>query len=135
MKLWKWAIGGLAVTGLGFACFYNSVYGWHATSDLDDELGMEFRFLGCNDWPENRPYETSISVGEESGKTVYAVTNPETCGYSIKNPRYKVSGETLRLSYELFTKTGELAACICEYKSEFRFRDRPPSTKVVFDAR
>lgn len=125
--------GYLVAAGAGAFFWYNSVYGWHPVADPSDEFGLEFRFLGCNDWPENRPYETSIQSLVSGSSITYQVTDPAGCGYSIRDPQYKLAGETLNLSYDLYTPSGEVAACICEYKSEFRFRKNPKASRAIFD--
>jgi hypothetical protein len=132
----RYLILGLLAMSVGVASFvwYNSVYGWHLISDPEDEFGLEFRFLGCNDdWPDNQPYEPVIkSLAAGSGIT-YNVRDPAACGYSVRNPKYKLAGDTLNLSYDLYTPSGEVAACICEYKTEFRFQRNPEAAQVTFD--
>ena len=118
--------------GGGGLIWYNSVYGWHSTSDPADEFGLEFRFLGCNDWPEDQPYETSIQSSSSGSSITYRVSDPAGCGYSVREPKYRVAGDTLSLTYNLFTPSGAVAACLCEYKSEFRFRNNPEASRVVF---
>ena len=126
-------LGVLMAAGAGALLWYNSVYGWRSVADPSDEFGLEFRYLGCNDWPESRPYETSIQSSITASGITYRVSDPATCGYSVRRPKYRLSGETLSLSYNLYTPSGEVAACICEYKSEFRFRTDPEASHVVFD--
>lgn len=122
----------LVAAGAGGFFWYNSVYGWHSTSDPADEFGLEFRFLGCNDWPENQPYETSIQSSLSGSSITYYVSDPAGCGYSVRDPKYELAGDTLSLTYNLFTRGGAAAACLCEYKSEFRFRTNPETPHVVF---
>ena len=126
-------VGVLVAAAAGGLFWYNSVYGWHSVSDPGDEFGLEFRYLGCSDWPENRPYETSIQSSVAGSGITYRISDPATCGYSVRRPKYKLAGDTLSLSYNLYTPSGEVAACICEYKSEFRFRTNPAASDVVFD--
>ena len=124
----------ISAAAAGF-CWYNLVYGWHSISDPGDEFGLEFRFLGCDDdWPDDLPYEPVIkSVVADSGIT-FNVSDPAACGYSVRNPKYELTGDTtLTLSYDLYTPSGAVAACICEYKSEFRFRRNPKADQVLFE--
>ena len=127
------ALFSLSVGSVGFY-WYNSVYGWHAVSDPEDEFGLEFRFLGCNeDWPDNQSYEPVIKGVTAGSGITYNVSDPASCGYSVRNPKYKLVGDTLNLSYNMYTPSGEVAACICEYKSEFRFQQNPKASQVTFD--
>jgi len=128
-----WLLGVLTVAGVGGFLWCHSVYGWHSASDPADEFELEFRYLGCNDWPENRPYETAIQSSVAGPSITYHVSDPAGCGYSVRQPKYQLVGNTLRLTYNLYTPSGEVAACICEYKSEFRFRTNPEASHVVFD--
>ncbi|MBB1062168.1 hypothetical protein [Marilutibacter spongiae] len=107
--------------------------GWQSPSDPTDQLGLEFRFLGCDDWPEDRPYGTTLQRSGLQPGLMLRVSHPASCGYSVRAPRYKLSDDTLRLSYDLHAPSGEFAACVCEYKSEFRFRSDPGARRVVFD--
>lgn len=128
-----WFIGFLVVAGAG-TYFWHNFYGWHSVDDPSDEFGMEFRTLGCNDdWPDNRPYEPIIQSSVDGSSVTYSISDPATCGYSVRRPKYNLTGNTLNLTYNLYTPSGELAACICEYKSEFRFRTNPKAQRVVFD--
>ena len=88
--------------------------------------------MGCNDWPEDRPYGTSIKSSVDGSSITYEVADLAGCGYSVRDPRYKLAGDTLSLSYDLYTQSGEVAACICEYKSQFRFRTNPDASSVAF---
>lgn len=133
MNMRYWLLGFLVAAGVGGFLWYNSVYGWHSVADPSDEFGLEFRYLGCNDWPKNRPYETIIQSSVADSNITYHVSDPASCGYSVRRPKYKLVGDTLSLSYNLYTPSGEVAACICEYKSEFRFRTNPEVSHVVFD--
>ena len=128
-----WLLGVLVAAGIGGFLWYNSAHGWHSVSDPADEFGLEFRYLGCNDWPENRPYETSIQGSMAGSSVTYRISDPAGCGYSVRQPKYKLFGNNLSLSYDLYTPSGEVAACICEYKSEFRFRTSPAASHVVFE--
>ena len=125
-------LGFLAAAGTSGFFWYNSFYGWHSASDQGDEFGLEFRYLGCSDWPENRAYGTTIQTSAVGSGITYHVSDPESCGFSVKQPKYKLAGKTLKLHYN-YTSRGELAACICQYKSEFRFRTSPRASHVVFD--
>lgn len=127
-----WLLGVLTAAGVGGFLWYDSVYSWNSVSDPADEFGLEFRYLGCNDWPENRPYETAIQSSVVDSGIIYRVSDPASCGYSVRQPKYKLIGNTLILNYNLHTPGGDVAACICEYKSEFRFRTNPQASHVVF---
>ena len=127
-------LGFFAAAVAGGAFWYTSVNAWQPASSPDDEFGLEFRYLGCNDWPENRPYETSIVALPSSVGITYQVSDPAACGYSAREPKYKIVGDTLSLSYDLFTESGMLAACMCEYKSQFHFRSNPSASNVVFES-
>src|SRR5687767_4470272 len=106
--LWIAIVG----AGAGALFWFNAVYGWHSTSDPGDEFGLEFRFVSCDDWPEHRPYEASIASSVNGQSITYQVIDPAGCGYSVRDPRYKLAGYALRLSYDLHTPSGEVAACI-----------------------
>jgi hypothetical protein len=122
----------LLLTGAGGFLWYNSIYGWHTTSDPADEFGLEFRFLGCSEWPDDRPYETSIQSSVAGSSITYRISDPAGCGYSVRDPKYKLAGDTINLTYNLFTPSGEVAACLCEYKSEFRFGINPDAPRAAF---
>lgn len=122
----------LVAAAAGGCFWYNSVYGWNSTSDPVDEFGLEFRYLGCKDWPEGLPFETSIQSSVEGSSITYRVSDPAVCGYSVREPKYRLTGDALSLTYNLFTPSGDVAACLCEYKSEFRFRNNPGAPRVVF---
>jgi len=95
--------------GAGAFVWYKSVYGWHSISDPADEFGLEFRFLGCNDWPEDQPYETSIQSSSSGSSITYRVSDPEGCGYSVREPKYKLASDALSLTYNLFTPSGAVS--------------------------
>ena len=123
----------MAAAGAG-AFFWHHAYGWHTVPDPSGEFDVEFRFFGCNDdWPTDRPYEAFVQSSEVGSSVTYRISDPAACGYSVRHPRYKLLGDTLSLSYDLYTQNGEVAACICEYKSEFRFSTNPKAQHVVFD--
>jgi hypothetical protein len=122
----------LVTAGAGGFFWYKSVYGWHSTSDPTDEFGLEFRYLGCNDWLEDQPFETSIQSSVAGSGITYRISAPAGCGYSVREPKYRLAGDTLTLTYNLLTPSGAVAACLCEYKSEFRFRTNPEAPRVVF---
>lgn len=122
----------LVTSGVGGLIWYNSSHGWHSAPDPADEFGLVFRFLGCDDWPDDQPYETSIQSASLGSGIVYRVSDPAGCGYSVRDPGYKLAGDTPSLTYNLYTPSGEAAACLCEYKSEFRFRTNPEAPRIVF---
>ena len=122
----------LAAALAGGVFWYHSIHGWKPASDPNDEFGLEFRYLGCDDWPEARPYEPSIRSESAGPGITYRISDPATCGYSVKLAEYALVGGDLKLSYVLHSPTGEVAACICEYKSEFRFRTDPRASRVEY---
>jgi hypothetical protein len=95
-----------------------------------DPYGMGFKFLGCaRDWPGNLPIEPIVT--KETGSTPsYFVRDPVDCGLVMKEPTYKLSGDSLALSYTVYA-SGPVAACYCEYDSRFTFTHLPPTIKRV----
>ena len=116
------------------AWWYVSAFGWKPVGGPNDEFGAQFRFVGCDDWPADLPYGSTVDTEATGSVVVYYVTDPAACGYSVRRPTYKLAGNELELSYELFTPSGELAACICRYRSEFRFPIDPKAAVVTFSS-
>lgn len=102
-----------------------------------DPYDMQFRFQGCaGEWPQALPFRPVIEYREERGRQVYHVKAPDDCGLDkARKPRYKITGDTLALSYELYADH-PVAACLCEYNSEFSFAGLPAQRlKASFESR
>jgi len=95
----------------------------------DDPLGMEFEFLGCpGDWPDNLPIEPIITKTTNGGTASFLVRDPVDCGMSLKEPSYKLEGDSIALTYTVYA-SGDVAACFCEYKSRFSFQRLPGNVR------
>ena len=114
------------------ALYYYTSYAWITPLSPREDLGFEFRYLGCNDWPSGKPVETSVIAASALSGVTYSVSSPATCGLSAREPRYRLLGSTLSLSYDLYSPSGAVAACICEYRSEFHFAVDPTVKRVHF---
>ncbi|MDQ1119657.1 MULTISPECIES: hypothetical protein [Pseudoxanthomonas] len=104
---------------------------WQAP-DASDPHGMAFQLIGCDhDWPSDVPME-AIVRRETGNPPSYFVRDPVECGMDVTEPRYRLSGNTLFLSYTTkVPANGEVGACACEYDSRFTFRTLPASVRNV----
>ncbi len=102
----------------------------------DDQYDMQFTLKGCTrDWPPYTAIKPIIAHRKEQGREVYHIKDPVDCGLAVRNPGYRLDGTTLTMWYEVYAD-GPVAACFCEYNSEFSFKGLPPGNlKAAFQSR
>jgi hypothetical protein len=95
-----------------------------------------FEFLGCQgDWPMDRRLN-EINRVPGQGTVAYVVTNEDTCGAdAAKDPKATFAGGTLNLHYVPYSTSNTYAACPCEYKARFTFREEVAPSAATFDGR
>ena len=102
-----------------------------------DPYGMTFKAIGCKGmWPLGKLSLEPIIAAHRSAKTVtFKVRNPQSCGLAVRKPTVAIEDVVIKLGYEAFAD-GTVAACLCDFHSEFKFKNLPSSEiKPTFDMR
>jgi hypothetical protein len=93
---------------------------------------MVFQFNGCSgELSHDDNYETTVARQDQGAVTVFQVGHAATCGLDVRNPSYSINGNSLELTYEMYSQTGAVVMCDCGYHSQFTFTNLPASVKTA----
>ena len=91
---------------------------------------MTFKFNGCSgELSSDDSYETTVDRQDRGVTTIFQVSHAATCGLDVRHPNYSISGDSLKLTYEMYSQTGAVVMCDCGYRSQFTFTNLPASVK------
>lgn len=81
-----------------------------------------FDFMGCSgDLGADDDLHADVwRVARDDGVT-FLVRHAGTCGMTGRKPTVRGDGHTLTMGYELYSPSGAVAMCDCEYWAAFRF--------------
>ncbi|MBW8310841.1 MAG: hypothetical protein K0M64_02295 [Rhizobium sp.] len=91
---------------------------------------MTFKFIGCSgELSHDDSYETRIARKDHGAATTFQVNHAATCGLDVRNPSYAIRGDSLKLTYKMYSQNGMVVMCDCGYRSQFTFTNLPASVK------
>jgi hypothetical protein len=74
-------------------------------------------------------YDTTVARQDHEATTAFQVSHAATCGLDARHPSYTISGDSLELTYEMYSRNGAVVMCDCGYRSQFTFTNLPASVK------
>ena len=87
---------------------------------------MTFGSLECvGDWPSDEPVRTTVVRRDQGATTSFLVRHAATCGLAARRPAYEFADGQLKLKYDLYTESGAVVMCECDYRSMFTFHKLP----------
>ncbi|MGN6111865.1 MAG: hypothetical protein ACTHOC_02455 [Luteimonas sp.] len=91
---------------------------------------MTFKFNGCSgELSSDDSYETTVTRQDQGTTTTFQVSHAAACGLDVRHPDYSINGDSLKLTYEMYSQTRAVVMCDCGYRSQFTFTGLPASVK------